>query len=292
MILLDGPGGFVGRKRSQAVVAYGHAFLYAPGMTFSAGFLRCAPWLLAGVLVSGCLRSVQSRQDEEKESHFLLGRSRVGAMDYQGAIEAFTKALEVNPRSAAAHFELACLYENREADPAAGIYHYQQYLKLRPKAENAEFVNQHIYALKQELAKTVSLGPVTERQQREFERLVEDNRRLSAELEKWRASATRVPALTNQPSPAIQPGRSAKSASPAQRPKADAAAPGAANSGMLPVAAAGGTQRTHAVQAGETPTVIARKYGIRVDALMAANPRMDARRLRVGQTLNIPAANL
>jgi tetratricopeptide (TPR) repeat protein len=139
-------------------------------MTFSVGFLRCALLLLAGFVLSGCLRSAQSRQDEEKESHFLLGRSRVSAMDYQGAIESFGKALEVNPKSAAAHFELACLFENRETDPAAGIYHYQQYLKLRPKAENGEFVNQHILALKQELVKTVSLGPVTERQQHEFER--------------------------------------------------------------------------------------------------------------------------
>jgi LysM repeat protein len=50
-------------------------------------------------------------------------------------------------------------------------------------------------------------------------------------------------------------------------------------------------QRTHTVKAGETPTVIARKYGVKVDALMAANPRLEPRHLKVGQTLNIPAAN-
>ncbi len=49
------------------------------------------------------------------------------------------------------------------------------------------------------------------------------------------------------------------------------------------------TSRTHIVKAGETPTVIARRYGVKVEALMAANPRMDARRLHVGQTLTIPA---
>ena len=69
-------------------------------------------------------------------------------------------------------------------DPAAAIYHYQQYLRLRPKAENADMVNQHILALKQELARMVSLGPVAERQQREFERLYEENRRLNEEVEK------------------------------------------------------------------------------------------------------------
>ena len=40
---------------------------------------------------------------------------------------------------------------------------------------------------------------------------------------------------------------------------------------------------------GETPTAIARKYGVKVSALMAANPRLDERRLQPGQTLNIPA---
>ena len=36
--------------------------------------------------------------------------------------------------------------------------------------------------------------------------------------------------------------------------------------------------------------MIARKYGVKVEALMAANPGLDPRRLRVGQTLTIPGA--
>ena len=36
-----------------------------------------------------------------------------------------------DPRSGLAHFELGCLYD--QADPAAAIYHYEQYLKLAPK---------------------------------------------------------------------------------------------------------------------------------------------------------------
>ena len=47
--------------------------------------------------------------------------------------------------------------------------------------------------------------------------------------------------------------------------------------------------RTHTVKAGETPSLIARKYGVKVEALMAANPKLDARRLQVGQALTIPA---
>lgn len=259
-------------------------------MKFSVGLFRSAFSLLAGLALCGCLRSAPSRLDEEKESHFLLGRSRVSAMDYQGAIEAFGRALEVNPRSGAAHFELACLFEKREADPAAAIYHYQQYLKLRPKAENTETVNQHIQALKQELARNVSLGPVTERQQREFERLAEQNRRLNEELEKWRSHAIRLQALTNQivaapaPPPGFGPTRSSQGVTVGS-PRSSLA-----GSGSLP-SAAGATPRVHRVKAGETLAMIARQYRVRVEALMAANPRLEPRRLQVGQLLRIPPLN-
>ena len=259
-------------------------------MIFPVGRFRCALLLLAGLALSGCLRSPQSRQDEEKESHFLLGRSRASAMDYQGAVESFEKALEMNPKSASAHLELACLFDGREADSATAIYHYQQYLKLRPKAENAEFVNQHILALKQELAKTVSLGPVTERQQRDFERLADENRRLKEEVAQWRACAARPQVLTNQISTASQAPPAGKPGSAVPPPAGTAILPGSTSSSPPSAAPSGAAQRTHTVKAGETLTAIARKYGVKLDALRAANPKLEPRRLHVGQTLNIPAA--
>jgi LysM repeat protein len=51
-----------------------------------------------------------------------------------------------------------------------------------------------------------------------------------------------------------------------------------------------GTTRTHTVKAGETPSLIARKYGVKLESLMAANPSVDARRLKVGQLLRIPGS--
>jgi LysM repeat protein len=51
-----------------------------------------------------------------------------------------------------------------------------------------------------------------------------------------------------------------------------------------------GGGKTHTVAAGETPMAIAKKYGIRLESLMAANPRLAPRRLRVGQSLSIPAS--
>lgn len=48
--------------------------------------------------------------------------------------------------------------------------------------------------------------------------------------------------------------------------------------------------RKHKVQSGETYYQISRKYGITVDQLIAANPGIDHRSLRVGQTLNVSSA--
>lgn len=46
--------------------------------------------------------------------------------------------------------------------------------------------------------------------------------------------------------------------------------------------------KSHTVRSGETPASIARAHGITPQQLMAANRGIDAKRLRVGQTLNLP----
>ena len=265
-------------------------------MTCSSSLLRSAPLLLLALALTGCLDSARSQMDDEKEPHFLAGKNRVSSMDYPGAIEAFEKALEVNPQSAPAHFELAWLYELKQPDPAAAIYHYDKYLKLRPNADNADLARQHILACKQALASTVSLGPITEKQQRDFEKMLDDNKRLAEknktlndEVAQWRAYYATHSATPNNPSPA-------PSAEPRSNPPL-AAGPtilvaNVASTTSQPAASSGPTSaspRTHTVKAGETLAQIARKYGIKLDALVAANPRLDPRRLQVGQTLSLPA---
>jgi LysM repeat protein len=250
-------------------------------MMFSVGLFRSALLLLAGCMLSGCLPS--SPGDEEKEPYFLAGKSRVSTMDFKGAVESFEKAVEVNPKSAPAHFELGWLYDQKESDPAAAIYHYERYLKLLPNSSKEEMVKAHILACKQQLAQTVSLGPVTERQQREFELLAEENKRLREDVEKWRAYALRLQSLTNQPGAALPVARPAQSSTPAQPVPAGSA--GAGRPTVTPAA----SPRTHTVKAGETATMIARQYGVRVEALLAANPKLEPRRMRIGQTLIIPS---
>jgi LysM repeat protein len=256
-------------------------------MTCAVSFGRSLLLLLAALMLSGCLPSAQSQSDEEKEAHFQTGKSRVNAMDYPGAIESFEKALEVNPQSAVAHFELGCLYDQKEPDPARAIYHYEEYLKLQPSAGNAEIVKARVLECKRELARTVSLGPVTQTMQHEFEQLTEENKRLREEVEKWRALYASHPPQTNS-GPASVAGRSSSSV-PTQLAQATDPLPNTSLLERSTTTSTTTTGRTHSVKAGETASLIARMYGVRVDALLSANPRVDPRRLRVGQSLSIPS---
>jgi LysM repeat protein len=250
-------------------------------MMFSVGLFRTVLLLLAGCVLGGCVPPAPG--DEEKEPYFLAGKGRVSTMDFTGAIQSFEKALEVNPKSAPAHFELGCLYDQKESDPAAAIYHFERYLKLLPNSGKEELVRTRILACKQQLAQTISLGPVTERQQRDFELLAVENKRLHEESENWRAYALRLQALTNRPGANVPVARATQPPISAQPAPANATSP--SRLAVTPAAA----PRTHVVKAGERPSSIARMYGVKLEALMAANPKVEPRRLQVGQTLNIPA---
>ena len=266
-------------------------------MTFRPGVFRGLLLLLLGLCLSGCGPSGSGPLDDQKEPHFLAGKSRITMLDYKGAIESFEKALQVNPKSAAAHFELGWIYDQKEADPAAAIYHYGHYLLLQAHAENAEVVKQRISSCKQALADTMYLGPLNDKVQRQLEqvgeenkRLVEKNKWLEQELAKWTNYAGLFPGVTNRQSfQSVEPLRAAQPSRNAQITPAVLVQSTSAIT-ATPRQTSSGTTRTHTVKSGETPSLIARKYGVKLESLMAANPSVDARRLKVGQLLRIPGS--
>jgi tetratricopeptide (TPR) repeat protein len=250
----------------------------------------CVVWL--GLAIGGCTPSGQGPLSEEKEPHFVLGKSRVNAMDFQGAIEAFGQSLEANPHSAKAHYELGWLYDEKTADPAAAIYHYQTYLQFAPNADDAEVIKQRIYRCKQQLAVDVQPLPSTPAAQQQLERLSEQNRQLQDEVGKWRAYYTSqlAAAKTNPPSgPDYSVSSPAATLTPDQPTQTvSRSATGTASgrsAGPKPTPAA---SRTHTVIAGETAMAITRKCGVKLNALQAANPGVNLSRLRTGQVLNLP----
>lgn len=237
-------------------------------------------WALVAALLMvgwcGCSRPAENTTDEQKEPHFRTGKEKLAAFDYKGALACFERAVEANPRSALAHFELALLYEQQEGDYAAALYHYQRALKLRPNAYPADNARQRIPGCKQELIKADSLALINPTALRETERLREENAGLRRQIESLqtqlavtRSNATALVRPTAPQSPRIPE-------SPFVR------TPGGSPPGPTP------GRRTHNVRANETPSSISRLYNVRLEALLAANPGLDARRMRIGQTVVIP----
>ena len=250
------------------------------------------------LLLGGCSLPGDGQPDDEKEPHFVLGKSRVNALDYTGAVEAFKEALEVSPRSASAHYQLAWLYENKLSDPAAAIYHYQEFLDLSPKAGNRDVIRQHIYACKQQLVMDVMQLPSTPAAQQQIEKLAEQNHKMQDELDKWHAYYNAE--LANRANSAAAqaytpgPGLPGAAATPDDVSTPTVPLPGKRTTSATPAAATHYLpapmphQRTHVVASGETLAAIARHAGVSVPALEAANPGLNPRHLHTGQTVYLP----
>jgi len=238
--------------------------------------LMCAS--LIGML-GGCAPASNSPFDEQKEPHVIQGQKREATYDYPGAIESYHRALEVNPRSSIAHYRLGLLYESEDRDPAAAIYHFQQYLKLRPNSENANVIRQRILGCKQQLAKEVSLGLVSGEMKNQLDELIQKNQSLAEENQRLTADNRRLEEQLGQ----LHLGLAAGSATP-PRPSGPSIPFDRAES-PSPTTTRG---TTHTVQRGDTYYSIAKRYGISTSALEAANPGVNPNRLSIGQRLTIP----
>jgi len=245
------------------------------------------------VAFCGCFPPTETRVEESKNPYFLEGKARVKARDFKGAVEAFEKALEVNPQSALAHFELGILYEQHseqsESDYINAMFHYQQVVKLRPSGiyphDNARV---RIASCKQELVKAESLAPVYYAMERELQKLKEENQALRTQLET-------PPVITQSPRPSL-PTLQMTSTSTNSNLRTDSrqVERGATASGaefVTPLPARAGNARMHVVKDGETAASIARLYRVRLELLLSANPSLNPKRMRAGQTLKVPPAS-
>ena len=259
-------------------------------MMFSLGRgLLCGALLL--LLAAGCIPTRDSSQDEQRDPHFLQGMELLKAADPKGAAAAFEKALATNPQSAFAHFQLGLLFQESLNEPATAIYHYERFLKLRPTSDRVDIVRQRSNNCKMELAKLFLIAPSTPSVQKELDKLKTEVERLGLENHQLRRQLEQ---LTSQPparstaAPAPQPAPTAPrmpltaSVAPASPATPPTPAP-------APQTAKAPAARSHVVKSGDTPATIARQHSVKLEALLAANPGLDPKRLKIGQTLTIPA---
>ena len=258
-------------------------------------FVRLWPRLilvLAICCLCGCESPKGADRDEQKNPHFVEGKERAKARDYKGAIDAFQRALDANPNSALAHFELGMLYEKHDDQNewryVLALYHYYRAYEIRPNAYPADNARVRIQACRQELAKAESLAPLYPTMQREVEKLREENTQLRRQVDFLQTQALARMA-TNQETGI----RGQESGVRSQAGGRGFTAEADRNARLAVTERANtlsGSNRLHMVKERETMASIARSYRIRVEAIMAANPAVQPKRLRAGQTLTIPAS--
>ena len=92
---------------------------------------------------------------ERSERGSALYRKAIAAEqsgDIKEAVRLFNKVLIEEPRSFSAHFQLATLLQDHEEDYFGAIYHYRQYLALRPESEKSALAQERIRIAEQMLA--------------------------------------------------------------------------------------------------------------------------------------------
>lgn len=106
------------------------------------------------VCVSGCGRPGVAK-DERNERGSALYRQAFSAEqsgNIKEAVRLFNKVLIEEPHSFSAHFQLATLLQDHEEDYLGAIYHYKQYLYLRPESEKSTLALDRIRVAEQLLA--------------------------------------------------------------------------------------------------------------------------------------------
>jgi len=89
-----------------------------------------------------------SIKPEDSDIRTKMGMMLRGLEDFDGAIEAFRKAAQMNPRHAESRFQLGALFLQEKKDVKGAITTWENYLQVSPKSERANWVKAEIERLK------------------------------------------------------------------------------------------------------------------------------------------------
>lgn len=284
--------------------------------------------LLLALLAGGCGdRERLPLPPEIEDPFYVQGKQLQKQGRPSEALNAFLKVIDRRGESPSpeSHLEagLICLYHTK--DFPAAYYHLRRYHKAQPNSKEAPLVLGKIEEAKREFARTLPGRPLDDQSLRlamedEVHKLRRENEELRAELSVIRgggvAPTSRGPRMIALPEevrvgpvrpPAVAVAPGAEPAAPAEdeRPPLVTPAPAAAPAPVSPVTAApprpapeaarpasrAAAGRSHTVAPKDTLYSIARRYQVRVEDIVAANPALLPRAstpLRVGTTLRIP----
>jgi nucleoid-associated protein YgaU len=119
-------------------------------------FRQALTVLCAGLLAAagGCGKRDLAAAEAEERGSSLCRKAREAEQsgDLKEAIRLYNRVLVEEPKSFSAHFQLATLLHDHAEDYVGAIYHYQQYLYLRPESEKSTLAQERIRIAEQLLA--------------------------------------------------------------------------------------------------------------------------------------------
>ncbi len=143
---------------------------------------RALPVFLALGVLTGCQQPNKAlTAEDDTNPHFHAATADIQVRDFAGAAKEYEAALRDAPTVAQAHYELGVLYSDHLNDPIAAIYHFEQYLKLRPSADNVAQAQALFDNAKVNFAASLPNSPIQNAQA--YTKLQADNQSLSRDLE-------------------------------------------------------------------------------------------------------------
>jgi LysM repeat protein len=237
------------------------------------------------------------------------------------ALNCFLKVIDRRGDSPApdSHLEVGLICLHHTKDPLAAIYHFRRYLKVHPNSKQAPYVLGQVEAAKREFLVTIPGRPLEDQSARmaledEVRKLRRENDELRAELAVSRGGGataavrqSRMITLplemqtTPAPPPPVarvigvpespRPTTSGRESPPAVIQSAPPVKAATVVGKSAPAQAGKPVGRIHTIAPKDTLYGIARRYNVKVEDLVAANPTAVPRvnsPLRVGATLKIP----
>jgi LysM repeat protein len=106
------------------------------------------------MVLMGCSRSSIATDEAKERKTSLYRRARAAEQtgDIKEAIRLYRTLLVEEPRSYSVHFQMGALLQDSEEDYISALYHYKQYLALRPETEKTLLVQDRIRVTEQLLA--------------------------------------------------------------------------------------------------------------------------------------------
>ena len=251
---------------------------------------------------SGCQPMSVARVDEEREAYYMDAKEKLFAGDYEEAAIGFERALEVNPKNAAAHLELGLLHYEHLHNYVSAIYHFRKMLELRPDHLMAGQIKDHLTRCEMDFASSIHLGPINQNTETRIRNLVETKEGLEEKVQSLEGQLRQMRSVlaaqsndlktaqenAGQRRQTVGSDNGNERTNQLSKPAVErVSAIESSQTDLTPVSTTP-TYRKHMVRANDSFYKLSRKYGVTPKVIADVNPGIDSTKLQIGQVLNIP----